>query len=221
VVNHDEALYKHFAETVALQSDPDLGFLPVLAKDEDARQFIERLAHRYMGPNPKKGVTFSWLLNKLRDGNDRVVPRSLIQLIEKAAAGAIADSRATGSRLLEHVALRRALDVVSTDFVRSAAQHEFPWIPSLKDRLAEDPLVPWKEREVARLIGRNFDGDWGSVPGTNGPEPIRPPGRDVSEVLENLVQLGILTLRGDGSYNVPDLYLHGLGLRRRGGVAKK
>ena len=53
-----------------------------------------------------------------------------------------------------------------------------------------------------------------------GPEPIRPPGRDVAEVLENLVQLGILTRRGDGSYNVPDLYLHGLGLKRKGGVAR-
>jgi hypothetical protein len=220
VVNQDKALEKHFTGTVELRKDPELGLLPVLTKDEDARPFIERLAHRYMGANPKKGVTFSWLLDKLRDGNDRVVPRSLIQLIERAATEAIADTRATGSRLLEHVALRRALDVVSTDFVDAAARHEFPWIPSLKRRLAGDPQVPWTEREVARLIGRNFDGDWGSLPGAEGPEPIRPPGRDVAEVLENLVQLGLLTLRGDGSYNVPDLYLNGLGLKRKGGVAR-
>jgi len=220
VVNHDKALKKHFDGTVEFRDGGELGLLPVLAKDEDARPFIERLAHRYMGANPKKGVTFSWLLDKLRDGNERVVPRSLIQLIEKAATEAIADTRATGSRLLEHVALRRALDVVSTDFVGAAARHEFPWIPSLRRRLAEDPQVPWTEREVARLIGRNFDGDWGSLPGAEGSEPIRPPGRDVAEVLENLVQLGLLTLRGDGSYNVPDLYLTGLGLKRKGGVAR-
>jgi hypothetical protein len=220
IVNCNEALREHFADKVELREDPELALLPVLTKDEDARPFVERLAHRYMGANPKKGVTFSWVLDKLRDGNDRVVPRSLIQLVERAAEKEIADTRATGSRLLEHVALRRALDIVSTDFVEGAARHEFPWIPSLRRRLAEDPLVPWTEREVARMIGRDFDGDWGSLPVTDGSEPIRPPGRDVAEVLESLVQLGIFTLRGDGSYNVPDLYLHGLGLRRKGGVAR-
>lgn len=220
IVNRSEDLHAHFAGKVELRQDPELALLPILTKDEDARPFVERLAHRYMGANPKKGVTFSWMLDKLRDGNGRVVPRSLIQLIERAAAEAITDMRATGSHLLEHVALRRALDIVSTDFVEGAARHEFPWLPSLKRRLAEDPQVPWTGREVARMIGRDFDGDWGWVPGADGPEPIRPPGRDVAEVLENLVQLGILTLRGDGSYNVPDLYLHGLGLRRKGGVAR-
>ncbi len=217
IVNRDDTLRQHFAGKVALANDPDLGFLPALTKDEDARPFVDRLAHEYMGPNPKKGVTFTWMLDKLRDSNDRVVPRSLIQLIEKAAERAIADTRATGSRLLEHVALRRALDIVSTDFVDGAARHEFPWIPSLKQRLSSDPQVPWTEREVSRMLGRDFDGTWGTVSGT---EPVRPPGRDVSEVLGNLVQLGILTLRGDGSYNVPDLYLHGLGLKRKGGVAR-
>lgn len=221
IVNRDEALREHFEGKVELREDPKLAFLPVLTKEEDARPFVERLAHRYMGANPKKGVTFSWMLDKLRDGNERVVPRSLIQLVERAAEKESADTRATGSRLLEHVALRRALDVVSGDFVDGAARHEFPWIPSLKRRLAEDPLVPWTEREVARMIGRNFDGDWGSLPGAGGLESIRPPGRDVAEVLESLVQLGIFTLRGDGSYNVPDLYLHGLGLRRKGGVARQ
>lgn len=219
IVNHDEALREHFAGKVELREDPDLALLPMLTKDEDARPFIERLAHRYMGANPKKGVTFSWMLDKLRDGNERVVPRSLIWLIEKAAAKAISDTRATGSRLIEHVALRRALAIVSDDFVQSAARHELRWIPGLMRRLSEDPLVPWTAREVARLVGRDFDGDWGAPPSYDGREPIRPPGRDVAEVLENLVQLGIFTLRGDGSYNVADLYLYGLGLRRRGGVA--
>lgn len=217
VVNRDEALRQHFASKVKLEEDDTLGYLPNLTTDEDARPFVDRLAHAWMGANPKKGITFSWMLDKLRDSNDRVVPRSLIQLIEKAAEQASADTRATGSRLLEHVALRRALDTVSTDFVEGAARHEFPWIPSLKQRLAADPQVPWTEREVSRMLGRDFDGAWGTV---NGKEPIRPPGRDVGELLDNLVQLGILTLRGDGSYNVPDLYLHGLGLKRKGGVAR-
>ena len=217
IVNRDEALRQHFAAKVTLVDDPELGVLPALATDDDARPFVERLAHPYMGANSKKGFTFSWMLDKLRDSNERVVPRSLIQLIEKAAAEAIADTRATGSRLLEHVALRRALDIVSADFVEGAARHEFPWIPSLKQRLAIDPQVPWTEREIVRMIGRDFEGQWGTI---NGVEQIRPPGRDVAEALGNLVQLGILTLRGDGSYNVPDLYLHGLGLRRKGGVAR-
>lgn len=217
IVNRDESLRQHFAGRIELRDDPVLGALPVLNTASDAEPFVERLAHRYMGASPKKGYTFTWMLDKLRDSNSRVVPRSLIQLIERAAAEAIADTRATGSRLLEHISLRRALDDVSVDFVGGAAIHEFRWIPGLRERLAADPQVPWTGRELARMLARDFDRDWG---GTNGEEPIRPPGRDVGEVLENLVQLGFLALRGDGSYNVPDLYLHGLGLRRKGGVAR-
>lgn len=217
IVNRAPALRQHFAGKVTLVDDPDLGVVPILATEEDARPFVDRLAHPWMGANAKKGITFSWMLDKLRNSNDRVVPRTLIQLIEKAAEQATADMRATGARLLEHVALRRALDIVSTDFVDEAARHEFPWIPSLKQRLSADPQVPWTEREVSRMLGRDFEGTWGML---NGVDPIRPPGRDVSELLSNLVQLGILEKRGDGSYNVPDLYLHGLGLKRKGGVAR-
>jgi hypothetical protein len=169
-----------------------------------------------MGPNPKKGEAFTWILDHLRDGNDRVLPRTLILLIENAAERELSDMRAKGARLLHHVSLRNALDRVSEQYVQHAETHEFRWIPGLKGRLSRDRFVPWTRKELERLLARDFDGSWSS-----GLSDVRPPGTNHVEVLENLVVLGIIRARSDGSYDVPDIYLSGLGLSRRGGVAKE
>jgi hypothetical protein len=66
------------------------------------------------------------------------------------------------------------------------------------------------------LIARDFNGDW-----SNGSIEVRPPGINYGEVLENLATLGVFRVRSKVSYDVPDLYLSGLGLSRRGGVAKE
>ena len=41
------------------------------------------------------------------------------------------------------------------------------------------------------------------------------------ELLEYLLEIGILRRRPDGRIDAPDLFLSGLGLRRKGGVRKR
>lgn len=216
IVNKDELLRGHFASAVTLAEDADLGWIPRLATADDARGFVLRLVGEYMGVNPKKGDAFTWILDHLRDGNDRALPRTLVWLTEFAAEHELANMRAKGARLFHHVSLRNALDRVSEQYVQHSETHEFRWIPGLKQRLSLDRGVPWKRKELEKLLARDFNGTW-----SGGPGEVRPPGTDFAEVLDNLTALGVFRARGKDSYDVPDLYLSGLGLSRRGGVAKE
>lgn len=210
-----EALRDFFKHVVPWDEDPTLGYVPRLTRADDAKPFVQRLVAEYMGANSKKGETFTWLIDHLRDGNGRALPRSLVWLIEFAAERERDEPRATGAHLLHHVCVRNALDRVSKEYVQHAQTHEFPWLKGLASRLQGDRKVPWTRRELLRLLSVEFDQTWG--PDTR---QVRPPGQDPEEVIEGLMELGVLRARPDASFDVPDLYLVGLGLTRRGGVAR-
>lgn len=207
-------LRNYFAKAVRTESDPVLGEIPILTKASDAKPFIDRLVSEYMGANKGKGLSFRWILDHLRDGNGHAVPRSLIWLIEQSAEIERDQPRASGAHLLHHVSIRNALDRVSIEYVTQAKTHELRWLEGLAERLQRDREVPWRRREIMKLLTTDFEKPW-SLSGA------RPPGSSSEELLDNLVELGVLRARSNDLYDVPDLYLQGLDLRRRGGVAKK
>jgi len=69
IANFDDALldYCRKARVSFLDGDPDLGFIPRLTKAEEAKPLVDRIVDEYMGANRKKGITFYWLLDHLRD----------------------------------------------------------------------------------------------------------------------------------------------------------
>ncbi len=207
-------LRAYFAKAVRTTSDPVLGEIPILAKATDAKPFVDRLVSEYMGANKGKGLSFRWILDHLRDGTGHALPRSLVWLIEFAAEIERDQPRASGAHLLHHVSIRNALDRVSSEYVNQAKTHEFRWLDGLGTRLQRDREVPWKRRELAKLLDSDFEGSW-SITGA------RPPGLDADQLLDNLVELGVLRARANDLFDVPDLYLQGFDLRRKGGVAKK
>jgi hypothetical protein len=197
------------------KADETLGLVPVLEKAEDARPFIERMAGPYMGANRQKGRTFTWLLDHIRDGHKKVVPRALVRLVEEAAAQERESPRATHNRLLSPRSLRRAIDVVSKEHVLQVNTRELPWLPGVAYRL-KDAEVPMRRRETEHLFDKDWEQSWGQEA-----QIIRPPVEEVRELVDYLVEIGILRLRTNGEIDVPDLFLAGLGLKRRGGVKKK
>lgn len=220
----ERPLRDYFARAVRTTVDTVLGEIPQLASADDAKPFVERLVAEYMGANKGKGLSFRWMLDHLRDGNERALPRSLVWLVAFAAEIERDTPRATGAHLLHHVSVRNALDAVSREYVAQARTHELPWLEGLGDRLKRDRAVPWGRRELVKLLGADFAGSWS-------PTGARPPGVDADDLLTNLIELGIIRRRTGGSssagggandmFDVPDLYLHGLDLRRKGGVAKR
>lgn len=204
----------HLQRTIDCRYDEVLGVIPQLGKATDAKPFVERLVDRYMGANRQKGLAFRWILDHLRDGNGRALPRSLMWLIEHAASEELDRPKAGGAHLIHHTSVRRALDKVSSEHVVQAMTHELRWLRGLQTRLHSDREVPWTRRELIRLLSSNFDGEWS-------PEGDRPPGNDPEELLASLLELGVVRARPKDDFDVPDLYLHGLKLIRRGGVARK
>jgi hypothetical protein len=203
------------AARVEFKRDDDLGLIPLIEKSSDARPLIERIAGQYMGANFKKGRTFAWLLTHIRDGNGHAMPRALVRLIEKAASQELDRPLATYNRLLDPRSLRRALDDVSKEHVLEVNTHELPWLPGVKDRL-DGSGVPMPRREAERLLNHGWNGSWSKTQ-----TEARPPADTASELVTQLTEIGVFRVRPDNRIDVPDLFMAGLGLSRKGGVRKR
>lgn len=213
LANLDAALAEYVTAVKGVEwaEDARLGKVPLLRKWQDARPVVERMIGTYMGANQKKGLVYRWLLDHVRDGLGRALPRPLVRLIEEAARQELQHFGSLRSpRLIEPASLRRALDRVSEDHV-AQSRDEWPWLDAVKSKLATSLLVPWdQERGLIRLLEGFPD---------NGPSGSPP--FDGRELLEYLLEIGILRRRSDGRVDAPDLFLSGLGLRRKGGVSRR
>jgi energy-coupling factor transporter ATP-binding protein EcfA2 len=217
LANANEELGTYCGATVTLERNPTLGLLPSSRQSSDFRPLFEKMIGRYMGANERKGLTFRWLLDHIRDGRTQALPRPAVRLLEAAADL----QRNSGTfprwpRLIEPRSLRRALDTVSNEHVSSALD-EWPWIAGLKQRLASIREVPWEHKEIESKLQKTWHQPWLDPSGTDG---IRPPGDSARELVDYLIEVGIFRARSDGRVDVPDLFLAGLGLKRRGGVGK-
>lgn len=57
---------------IEFKKDDDLGYIPMVARSDDIKPFIRRMAGEFMGANINKGHTHRWLLNHIRDGRGQV-----------------------------------------------------------------------------------------------------------------------------------------------------
>lgn len=187
------------------RKDDELGHLPDIQDAADARPVVERMAGPFMGADVKKGRVHRWLLDHVRDGRARALPRPLVLLIENAARiQAESQIALQGQRLLAPSSLRRAVDDVSRSYVEYSTR-EWPWMTLLKKRLSGQ-LVPWEHRrDVERLLS---------------PETLVP-FEDSGAWLDYLIEVGVLRERVDKRIDAPDLFLAGLGLKRKGGVRRR
>jgi hypothetical protein len=143
------------------------------------------------------------------------MPRALVRLIEKAASQELDRPLATYNRLLDPRSLRRALDDVSKEHVLEVNTHELPWLPGVKDRL-DGSGVPMLRREAERLLNHSWDDSWNRLQ-----TDARPPADTASQLVTQLAEIGVFKVRPDGRIDVPDLFMAGLGLSRKGGVRKR
>jgi len=165
----------------------------------------------YMGPDPRQGLTLRWIPNHLKDGHGRIYPRPLLRLLEDAAEIELRDRKAKGTaNLIHHTAIRGALDKVSEFRVEELAVEEFPWIEAIRKNFeGRNLLVPSDRRDFLKALTIEWDS-----------EKVCPPDTTPDSLLDYLVELGIFTNRRDGRIDAGDLYLRGLHLKRKGGVAR-
>jgi energy-coupling factor transporter ATP-binding protein EcfA2 len=208
--NHDLLQYCQKSKIV-FREDHALGFVPEIEQAQDAKAFIERMVGLYMGAGVKKGLAYRWLLEHIRDGRGHALPRPLVRLIEASAELQINLSEYPRMpRLLSPTALRRALDKVSDEHVKQSLD-EWPWLENLANALRGEN-VPWGRREIEWKLEEVLDTS------TRTEEKQRFPTDSSREFVDYLVEVGIFRARSDGRIDVADLFLAGLGLRRKGGV---
>lgn len=188
-----------------------LAWMPAAEGQLEFAAPINYMIGKYMGEDPKKGLTIRWIPNHLKDGRRRVFPRPLLRLIEEAARLEKSQQMASGTRLLHHTSLRGALDEVSRFRVEELIREEFPWLRRIESAFAQRPFRVPAERKNVRAVLAAID--WSS-------ENEKPPETNPDALLDYLVDLGLLSARVGGKLDVGDLYLAGFHLKRRGGVAR-
>lgn len=214
IANANADLLSYCVSKVDFEEDQTLGQVPGVRTADDARPLVERIVGPYMGKNARKGLTFQWLLDHIRDGRGYALPRALVRLLERAAeVQKTSGDLPRWPRLVEPRTLRQALDRVSEEHVNQS-RDEWPWLDGLKERLKNEREVPWERRQIERLLTKSWDAPWGAK------GDVSPPADSARDMVDYLVEVGIVRDRSGGRIDVPDLFLAGLGLKRKGGVAR-
>ncbi|WP_437925389.1 hypothetical protein WMF37_41020 [Sorangium sp. So ce291] len=204
----------HHGHPLEVQHDPLLGVVPSL--DEDAfYAVVAAFVGEYMGANPRKGSSYWWIPNHVADARGRALPRPFLQLIALAARSA----RERAARSSDEVGpLLVPSDLFNgmprTSEIRlTELEEQRVWLEPLR-RAFEDGSVPMERTEVIERLR--------SIAWPDENDLRAPPTTDAERLLEDyLAPMGLIEVRLDGRVNVPDIYRHGLKLRRKGGIARR
>ncbi len=195
------------ARGISLRDDPVLGPMPPPLPEigpVSQQKFVEHLAGPLMGDGAKKGYTYRWIPNRLQDANVRVVPRSLLNLIAYAADHALrTGARARHERLLTPEDLVEGLQKTSLNRV-DELEEEYKFVSRLHHLQGRTVLM--ERGEVEKALSRPHDG----------PDGLE---NDGEKVVDELVRIGVLSVRPRDRIDVPDIYRYGFKIKRKGGVA--
>ncbi len=200
--------YLQNTPNLIIKNETDLGW--TVSTDEKLfEELIERMIGKYMGSGAKKGITYRWIPNHLQDAGGRIAPRSFLNLFVLAAERKLEQSELfdEGTNLLQPSDLQGALIDTSKDRIREL-QEEYSWLESLKNSLLELEAPIKKDKFLDRIKSTIW------ISGR------QPPADNPEEILQYFLQLGIIESRSDGRINMPEIYLHGFGVKRKGGVKR-
>ena len=197
-----------------LHPDSELGLSLSSETTEVLRSVVHGLLGPYMGAGPKKGATQTWIIDHIKDCQGNAVPRFLVRMFEYAAQLQL-DNHYMGSTILAPTFLRQALTRISEEHVE-ASLHEWPWLTGFKQRitrLSKLRNVPFERKSFEVQMRKTWNDPWEN----SAESPCEDPGDFVPMLLE----AGILRERKDGRLETTDLYLDGLGFKRKGGVRRR
>jgi hypothetical protein len=181
---------------------------------EELNRIITALLGPHMGAGPKKGATQRWIINHIKDCQGNAVPRFLVRLIESAAEKQL-NSGNDYPTILSPLFIREALSDISREHI-IASSEEWRWLPDFSDRIKRSPKIqsiPFNKKVFESEMTKHWSEPW--------ERNLVPPCDDPRDFLRLLEECGIMRSRYDGRYETTDLYLDGLGFKRKGGVKKR
>lgn len=211
LVNKSKGWKAYLEEYTSLKFEQYDGFgsLPSSTQKEDYEKLMIAMIGKFMGANPRKGNTFNWIPNHLQDADGRIAPRSFLKLFVIASKIRLEKNNFPDKeRLLYPQDLQGALQETSKDRIDELAKEEYPWIQALSAHLKdlEAPVSADLFREKIEHV------KW--------KKHISPPTTEPDHLIPYLEKLGVIEIRTDGRINVPEIYLYGFGMKRRGGVKR-
>lgn len=111
-----------------------LGYLP--GDSEDAfKKLIEKIIGLYMGKDPKRGISYSWVSNHIQDANGELSPRPFLKCFVFAAQELCVHQgeveKLEEDKLIWPPRLQGALVEVSNDRVKELVEDEYAWLSVL------------------------------------------------------------------------------------------
>jgi len=191
----------------------------------EVQSVMDLIASKHMGTNHRRGLTFNWLPNHLADGMGQVSPRSFLAAITRAAEKS-QERFPDHSHALHWDAIREGVRQASAIRVKEVVE-DTPWVSKA--------IYPLSGRQVPVSIEEVFS-VWGSAdlleqlrdsgasPDDTNPDahdmpiPAGPEGRNMNQLVDELIGLGVMTQRNDGRLDLPDVYRIEFGVGRKGGV---
>lgn len=194
---------------IPLTEDETFGKIPTVNDQKMHEQLMTAIIGQFMGANARKGKSYSWIPNHLQDGGGKIAPRSFLKLFALAAERRLPSTHELHDKhLLLPSDLQNGLQQTSEDRIQELTEEEYPWLIALIEQL-KNMEVPTDQAKFIQAIN---DTKW--------QEQAPPPLTDAQELISYLQRLGIIEIRLDTRINVPEIYLYGFQMKRRGGVRR-
>jgi hypothetical protein len=188
---------------VAFQDLGDgLGWMPAEPTEEVQHRWLTATLRGIVAVNGTVNLVERWIPNRLRDGRDRVAPRSMLGFFSEAAR--LAQQRPTGAPGDRLLSVDDAVDAIGAVGTHRVAEIRavYEWVDRLEALRGKVMSKPRGEIEAL------LDTDPRDVPKPTGP-------RDGPTVTRELIRMGLLReLRVDDLLDLPDLFVKHFGVRR-------
>lgn len=182
-----------------------IGYVP-LPNSITNKILLKELIGEKMGKG-NKAYTYNWILYRLADTNEKIIPRSVLKLFSAAAKNELLDIEKVDSNkysIIRPKSLENSTQEVSEDTLRDLSEEyaEYEKIfNSMKNYSSQFPIDEENLKEA--LVKCGIDKD------------------NVITVIDQLKEIGVLKeyqrKKSDPiRYHIPDIYLKGMGLSRKG-----
>jgi len=179
------------------------GWMP--PDDEDLpRRGMSAMVGPMMGSVRTRCVSHAWVPNHILDAFGHSTPRTILTLFAKAAEAQLAQD-SPPAHLLAPACLEGARLAASEARLRELGGNH-AWIGALGARLV-GAEVPMEQSEFTNRVGDIESRGTGETPRG-------------SALIDKLLRMGVVRRTEDNRIHVPDIYLFGFGLKRKGGIRR-
>ncbi|MFT5780789.1 MAG: hypothetical protein ACI9EB_000146 [Pseudomonas sp.] len=188
-----------------------------ISTPEVQKPIFNIIAGEYMGADPRRGRTYTWIIDHLADAFHETTPRSFLVTLQRAAS---ARQKPTET-VIDHNGIREGVQSASGIRVDQLLE-DYTWIAHALNDLEglEVPCSPssfikrWQEKRTIQNIA-----DLTRSSERAGPVELeKSESRKEELLLESLTNIGVVEFRSESKINMPDIFRVAAKIKRRGGV---